>query len=168
VIDSIGFRPSPYLFGQALSPVAIPFSPDDSENPSIAVSQDRSVGNGSPSEKLQKQLGIKECQTCKTRKYQDVSNDPGVSFKAPTHVSPDASAAAVATHESEHVQHNQAAASRDGKKVISQTVQIFTSVCPECGRVYTSGGKTTTVTSDNPKPKMEPGKRIDRYVWWLL
>lgn len=36
-----------------------------------------------------KRLGLEECQTCKNRKYQDGSNDPGVSFKAATHVAPE-------------------------------------------------------------------------------
>ena len=39
-----------------------------------------------------------ECQTCKERKYQDGSNDPGVSFKTPTNVAPEQAAAAVRGH----------------------------------------------------------------------
>ena len=35
-----------------------------------------------------------ECQTCKERKYQDGSNDPGVSFKTPTNVAPEQAAGA--------------------------------------------------------------------------
>lgn len=38
-----------------------------------------------------------------------------------------------------------------GRKIISQSVQIFTDVCPECGRAYTSGGKTTTTTKADNK-----------------
>ena len=39
-----------------------------------------------------------ECQTCKNRKYQDGSNDPSVSFKTPTKLSPDKAAYAVRSH----------------------------------------------------------------------
>lgn len=35
-----------------------------------------------------------ECQTCKERKYQDGSNDPGVSFKTPASISPERAASA--------------------------------------------------------------------------
>ena len=44
-----------------------------------------------------------ECQTCKNRKYQDGSNESDVSFKAPGHISPQSSAAAVRAHEQMHV-----------------------------------------------------------------
>ena len=44
-----------------------------------------------------------ECQTCKNRKYQDGSDDPGVSFKTATNVAPELAASAVRGHEQEHV-----------------------------------------------------------------
>ena len=44
-----------------------------------------------------------ECETCKGRKYQDGSNESDVSFKAPGHISPQSSAAAVRAHEQMHV-----------------------------------------------------------------
>lgn len=91
--------------------------------------------------------GKKECQTCKNRKYQDGSNDPGVSFKTAQNVSPEKAANAVRSHEAEHVRRESAKAERDGAKVLSQTVQIHTSICPECGRTYVSGGTTTTTTA---------------------
>lgn len=94
-----------------------------------------------------KQTGQIECQTCKARCYQDGSNDPGVSFKAPAHVSPQSAAAVVLAHEQEHVSHEQANAANEGRRVVSQTVRLFTAVCPECGRVYVSGGETRTVTA---------------------
>ena len=87
-----------------------------------------------------------ECQTCAERKYQDGSDDPGVSFKTATHISPDRAASAVRGHEMEHVNRNQAKAQREGREVVSQSVTIHTDICPECGRVYTSGGTTRTVT----------------------
>lgn len=87
-----------------------------------------------------------ECQTCKKRKYQDGSNDPGVSFKTPTNVAPDQAAAAVRGHEQEHVVREQAKAQREGREVVSQSVTYHTAICPECGKVYVSGGTTRTST----------------------
>lgn len=87
-----------------------------------------------------------ECQTCKERKYQDGSNDPGVSFKTPTNIAPEAAASAVRGHEQEHVSREQSKAQQQGREVVSQSVTIHTAICPECGRVYVSGGTTRTTT----------------------
>lgn len=87
-----------------------------------------------------------ECQTCKERKYQDGSDDPGVSFKTPTSVAPEQAASAVRGHENEHVVREQAKAQREDRKVVSQSVTYHTGICPECGKVYVSGGETRTVT----------------------
>ena len=91
-----------------------------------------------------------ECQTCKNRKYQDGSDDPGVSFKTATNVAPEMAAAAVRGHEQEHVVREQAKALREDRKVVSQSVTIHTAICPECGDVYVSGGTTRTTTKANP------------------
>jgi len=88
----------------------------------------------------------KECQTCKNRKYVDQSDDPSVSFQAPTRLSPGQAASSVMSHEQEHVSHEQARADREGRRIVSQTVTLTTAVCPECGRVYISGGVTRTVS----------------------
>lgn len=84
-----------------------------------------------------------ECQTCKNRKYVDGS-DEMVSFKSPTHVSPGAAGGAVRAHEQEHVSNAYAKANEGGGKVLRASVSIYTSICPECGRVYVSGGLTRT------------------------
>ena len=89
------------------------------------------------------------CETCKNRTYKDVSDDPSVSFQTPTHISPGQAASMVMAHESEHVSHEQAKADREGREVISQSVTLETSICPECGRVYVSGGVTRTVTAED-------------------
>ena len=122
---------------------------------------------------------LKECQTCENRRYVDVSDDPSVSFQTPTKIDPNAAMAAVAAHEREHVQSEQAKASREGRKVVSQSVSIHTSICPECGRTYVSGGQTRTVTAPDDKPDNdnnndnngkqdvqvgEPGGRIDLFA----
>ena len=90
----------------------------------------------------------RECQTCKNRKYQDQSDDSGVSYQSPTHISPAAAGSAVRAHENEHVTREQAKAKRQGREVISQSVVIKTAICPECGRVYVAGGTTKTVTRE--------------------
>ena len=88
-----------------------------------------------------------ECETCKERKYQDGSDDSGVSYQTPTHIAPEQAASAVMGHEMEHVVREQAKAEREDRKVVSQSVTVHTAVCPECGRVYVSGGTTRTTTA---------------------
>lgn len=98
----------------------------------------------------------KECQTCKNRKYKDGS-DEMVSFKTPTHISPEGAASAVRAHEQEHVNNAYAKAATKNGKVISASVSIHTAVCPECGRTYIAGGTTHTqikyYNEDNPYQK---------------
>ena len=96
-----------------------------------------------------------ECQTCKNRKYQDGSDDPGVSFKTATNVAPEQAASAVRGHEQEHVVREQAKAQREDRKVVSQSVTIHTAICPECGDVYVSGGTTRTATKANPTQEVQ-------------
>ncbi|HEX2947544.1 MAG TPA: hypothetical protein VHT96_16525 [Clostridia bacterium] len=102
--------------------------------------------SGTADLKAMKRSGAIECQTCKSRTYQDVSNDPGVSFKAPGHIDPASAGAVVMGHEQEHVSNAKASAASNGSRVVSQSVRLFTAVCPECGRSYVSGGETRTVT----------------------
>ena len=85
-----------------------------------------------------------ECSTCANRKYVDGSNDPGVSFKTPGHISPEASASVVKSHEMEHVASAKAEDAKEGAELISTSVSLQTSICPECGRSYVSGGTTRT------------------------
>lgn len=91
-----------------------------------------------------------ECQTCKNRKYQDGSNDPSVSFKTPTKLSPERAAYAVRSHEMEHVAHAKLEALREDQEIVSQSVTYRTGVCPECGRTYIAGGNTRTVFRSSP------------------
>ena len=101
-----------------------------------------------------------ECQTCKERKYQDGSNDPGVSFKTPTNVAPEQAAAAVRGHEQEHVVREQAKAQREGREVVSQSVTYHTAICPECGKAYVSGGTTRTTTrASQEQPVLDPTRQ---------
>lgn len=97
-----------------------------------------------------------ECETCANRKYQDGS-DENVSFKAAKHISPESAAAAVRGHEQEHVVNAYEKAAQNNGKVISCSVSIHTSICPECGRSYVSGGTTSTqikyYNEENPYQK---------------
>ena len=93
-----------------------------------------------------------ECQTCEKRKYQDVSDDAGVSFQTPTELSPERAASAVRGHEMEHVVREQAKADQEGREVVSQTVTYQSAICPECGKAYISGGTTTTTTRAEQEP----------------
>ena len=67
-----------------------------------------------------------------------------VSFKSASHISPEAAATRVRAHEQEHVSNAYKKAAMNNGKVMSATVSIQTSVCPECGRSYVSGGETNT------------------------
>jgi len=96
-----------------------------------------------------------ECETCANRKYVDGSDDSSVSFQTPTNISPNMAAAAVASHENEHVRNEQAKAARDGREIVQQSVTLHYDVCEECGRHYVSGGTTRTTSvskSDSPSP----------------
>ena len=97
-------------------------------------------------ESAQEALEEGECETCESRKYQDGSDDMGVSFQTPTNIKPEQAASAVRGHEMEHVYREQAKAGREGRKVVSQNVTMHTEICPECGKAYVSGGTTRTVT----------------------
>lgn len=111
--------------------------------------EDEKALDGKPAqgaESAQEALKEGECETCEKRKYQDGSDDPGVSFKTPTNIKPEQAASAVRGHEMEHVVREQAKAGREGREVVSQSVTMHTGICPECGKAYVSGGTTHTVT----------------------
>lgn len=110
-------------------------------------SEDGKVILKNPGESDVKAAGRKsspaECETCKNRKYQDGS-DEMVSFKSPSHISPESAASAVRAHEQEHVSNAYKDAAMNNGKVLRASVSIKTSICPECGRSYVSGGATST------------------------
>ncbi|MEE9910137.1 MAG: hypothetical protein K4571_00295 [Deltaproteobacteria bacterium] len=89
------------------------------------------------------ELLTEPCQTCASRRYVDQSNDSSVSFQTPTKLAPSEAALAVAAHENEHVVNNRERAEQEDM-VARSTVTISYDVCPECGRIYVAGGKTTT------------------------
>ena len=80
-----------------------------------------------------------------------------VSFKSAAHVSPQAAAGRVRAHEGEHVSNAYDKAAQKNGTVVYASVSIHTSVCPECGRTYVSGGTTNMAirypNEDNPYQK---------------
>ena len=126
--------------------------------------------------KAEKVSSASECQTCKSRKYKDGS-DENVSYKAATHISPDAAGSAVRAHEGEHVSNAYTKAAEKNGKVLNASVSIHTSICPECGRSYVSGGTTETTikytNENNPYQKNQKsldaalltGANVDYVAW---
>lgn len=116
-----------------------------------------------PDKKPGRKSSPEECETCKNRTYQDGSNEM-VSFKSPSHISPEAAGAAVRAHEGEHVSNAYKKAAEGDGKVLRASVSIHTSTCPECGRVYVSGGDTTTQIkySDEKNPYQQNAKSQDQ------
>ncbi len=111
-----------------------------------AVSNEINNKNASGIEK--KDIGsVGECETCNNRRYQDGSNDAGVSFKSPQKIAKGTEASAVLSHEMEHYNREEANAISEGKEVLSNSIKLFTATWPDCGRSYVSGGETTTVTA---------------------
>lgn len=125
--------------GSKNSDTAVNEALKNGENP--AADSDAAVGKT-----VEEDTSSGECKTCENRKYQDGSDDPGVSFKTAAKISPDASASVVRAHEQEHVTREQAKAQREDREVVSQSVMLHTAVCSECGKPYVSGGTTRTVT----------------------
>ena len=120
-----------------------------------------------PNESTQKAPGKlsspAECETCKNRKYQDGS-DEMVSFKSAQHIDPAAAGTRVRGHEAEHVSNAYKEAAQNNGKVLQASVSIKTAVCPECGRVYVSGGTTATkIKYENEEnPYQKARKSMDR------
>lgn len=135
--------------------------PTDVQHPgataSEAIGRPGAVQGTSDSDKAGKIKGNEKCETCENRKYQDGS-DEMVSFKSATHISPESAASAVRAHEQEHVANAYQKAATKGGEVIKAAVTIHTSVCPDCGRAYVSGGTTSTQikysNEENPYQKM--------------
>ena len=112
-------------------------------------------------EKKDKKSTPQECETCKHRKYIDGS-DEMVSFKAAAHISPNAAYAAVRAHEGEHVSNAYKKAEMGNGKVVSANVAIHTDRCPECGRIYVSGGTTyTQIRYYENNPYSQNSKSLD-------
>ena len=132
---------------------------------------DSSYGNYNGYNQTDKISGQKsnpaKCETCKRRKYQDGSNEM-VSFKAAGHIDPDNAASVVMSHEQEHVANAYQKADTGNGEVVRASVRLKTSVCPECGRTYISGGETNTqiryYNEDNPYQKDLKSSDRSKYI----
>lgn len=106
-----------------------------------------------------------ECQTCRNRKYVDGSDEGNVSFKTPGHISPAASYATVSAHEGMHVANAKAEGAKEGNELVSASVNLHYSRCPECGRTYVDGGTTRTVMRYNlDSPYEKNQKSLDASI----
>lgn len=111
------------------------------------------------------QIEKKECQTCKNRKYVDGSNESNVSFKTPGHIDPQFSASVVYAHERQHVGNAVNESNKKGNKLLSVSVTLETSVCPECGKSYVSGGTTRTLMKKSTdETKLNPYNQGEELV----
>ena len=139
-------------------------------NPAVS-GESQAVENGDKTSGIGKEAGVgktapTECVTCKNRKYQDGS-DETVSFKTPQRMDPGTAAVRVRGHEQEHVSNAYDKAFQKNGKVVNASVTIHTSICPECGRPYVSGGLTHTQikysNEENPYQKERKAQNADAY-----
>ena len=137
--------------------VRMRMTPYEEGQPEEALSPE---GEAAGAESAQEALKDGECETCEKRKYQDGSDDMGVSFQTPTNIAPEQAAAAVRGHENEHVVREQAKARQEGRRVVSQSVTLHTDICPECGKPYISGGTTRTVTAAQAADKYAEAQKL--------
>lgn len=100
-----------------------------------------------------------ECQTCKSRKYVDGSNEADVSFKTPGHIDPGQSYGKVMSHEQEHVSNARQKTAGNDAELVSVSVSLKMSVCPECGRTYVAGGTTNTMIKYNEDNPYDDGRK---------
>ncbi len=145
--------------GETAARLRIQYPGDDTEAAAQANAADGDDAKGA--EAVQKAAEEGKCETCEQRKYQDGSDDPGVSYQTPTRIAPENAASAVRGHEMEHVVREQAKAQREDRRVVSQSVTLHTDICPECGKSYISGGTTRTVTAANPTTP-EPAQQAEK------
>ena len=140
-------------------------------NPVFSWDGDKAEFNFKPPENYNKTYGSEgaskaappepkgKCSTCESRRYVDKSDDSSVSYQTPTKLSPGTAALAVGAHEREHVFNERANAKREGREIVNQTVSIKYGICPECHRMYPTGGVTRTqsvkVQDKAPDPKAE-------------
>ncbi|MDE7265918.1 MAG: hypothetical protein K2N89_00420 [Lachnospiraceae bacterium] len=154
-----GYQP---YYGMYTSPIRTGRLQQD-VNSISGVEEEKKSANPDEVKKPGRKSSPAECETCKNRKYQDGSDEGNVSFKSPSHISPESAAAKVRAHENEHVSNAYKKAAQKNGKVMNASVSIQTAICPECGRTYVAGGLTKTAikykNEDNPYTKNQ--KELD-------
>ncbi|MDE7272675.1 MAG: hypothetical protein K2N95_06370 [Lachnospiraceae bacterium] len=159
-----GLYPNYSLYTNALNPSARSAESDANPNAINLLAKDEEP-NAAPDKvkKAGRRSSPEDCETCANRKYQDGSDENNVSFKTASHISPEAAGAKVRAHEGEHVSNAYKKAAQKNGEVLNASVAIHTSICPECGRTYISGGVTNTMikysNEDNPYTKNQ--KQLD-------
>jgi len=123
----------------------------ETKNNANTVNANTDIKSPNSSKSTFDKLKIKECKTCKSRKYQDSSSDPAASMQTATSLSPNASFSAVMSHERGHIDHEETRSQSKGGSVIQSHVQIFVDKCPECGKMYVCGGKAITYSVEKTK-----------------
>lgn len=83
-----------------------------------------------------------ECETCQHRREDE--SEEVVSLKTSKYTA-EQSVTAVFSHEAEHVYRDKAYADMNNKEVLYQRVALQTDICPECGKLYVSGGQASAV-----------------------
>ncbi len=131
----------------------------------LITTKDQAIDAGlsRPEIRAMERTGQIECEACANRKYQDGS-DEQVSFKSAQHISPEAAASRVRGHEQEHVANAYDKAKQNNGKVLNANVMIKTAVCPECGKVYVSGGVTHTQIKYNDKDPYQANAKSSHYA----
>jgi hypothetical protein len=157
--NGYGYTPSTQEKGGA-GPASGPTSPiPEGDTKTGAVKGKEKIGARGIEEE-----GKRECQTCKNRKYKDIS-DEMVSFKSPAQMDPGEAGAKVRAHEQEHVSNACSRAAEGNGKVVSASVAIHMGICPECGKAYVSGGTTRTqIKYGNEKNPYEQDKKARDYA----
>jgi hypothetical protein len=148
MIDPVSIQQPVGTYASAQRPTDIPHAPA----PVQQEVQDQTAAGI----RQKKALFKGDCNTCANRRYQDKSSDPGVSFKAPTKLTPNEAASQVVAHEREHVARDTAKAREEGREVVHSSINITTANCPECGRMYVSGGSAKTVTRAKEADMKDP------------
>ncbi len=131
--------------GGASSPaVSVPYAPN--RNVFRGADGAPTSNNVMGTQKQSATEGYSGCKTCQERTYQDGSDDAGVSFQTPKHISSAMAGVAVASHEGEHVTRETDRAAREGRIVTQKSVTFQMGCCPECHKMYVAGGTTKIST----------------------
>lgn len=158
-----GYTPYDSIYMNPTSHTAQSSDTNLKNNPIGETENDQNSINPDEVKKAGRRSSPEDCKTCKERKYQDGSDEGNVSFKTASHISPEAAASRVRAHEGEHVSNAYKKAAKDNGKVLNASVSIHTSICPECGRTYVSGGVTNTTIkySNEENPYTKNQKELD-------
>lgn len=113
--------------------------------------------------KNNKEIKPEQSKKENTHMFQDVSNDPGVSFTYATPLTNAQTFFAVRAHEAQHVGRRISEAILNGDSV-NVYVSYRVKYDPNTGDPYLAGGVTRSVTRHKPKVEYKCGTMIDTYA----